>query len=52
MRATALEVEIPGVGRVAFAGYDHLVALKRAAGRPHDLADIEEIERARAVNDE
>jgi hypothetical protein len=50
LRGQALDVDLPEVGRVAFAGFDHLVALKRAAGRPQDLADIEEIERARGVS--
>ncbi len=34
--ADALRVELPEVGEVLFAGYDHVVAMKRAAGRPDD----------------
>jgi hypothetical protein len=43
LRAQALDVELPGVGRVPFAGYDDLVAMKRAAGRAQDERDLEEL---------
>jgi hypothetical protein len=43
LRATALEVELPEVGRVPFAGYVDLVAMKRAAGRAQDDRDLEEL---------
>ena len=43
LRARALEVEVPGVGRIAFAGYADLVAMKRAAGRPQDERDLDEL---------
>lgn len=41
LRANALAVPVPDVGTVFFAGYDDLVSMKRAAGRPQDLLDIE-----------
>jgi hypothetical protein len=44
----ALREEIaPGV-EASFAGYDDLLALKRAAGRPQDLADMRQLEEIRA----
>lgn len=33
--------------RVRFCGYDHLVAMKEAAGRPEDLIDLERLREAR-----
>lgn len=47
LRAGAIEVELDGVGRVLVAGYDDLVAMKRAAGRRIDEVDLEELERLR-----
>jgi hypothetical protein len=47
LRANAIEDEVPGVGRIAFAGYDDLVEMKRAAGRPQDAADLHELEQVR-----
>jgi hypothetical protein len=47
LRPNALAVDVPGVGPVLFAGYDDLVAMKRAAGRPQDVADLHELERIR-----
>jgi hypothetical protein len=38
--ANALRVDLPGVGEILFAGYDDLVAMKRAAGRPEDKTDL------------
>ena len=43
LRARAIEVDVPAVGLVLFAGYDDLVAMKRAAGRPQDERDIDEL---------
>ena len=47
LRTNAIEDEVPGVGRIAFAGYDDLVAMKRAAGRPQDEADLHELVQVR-----
>jgi hypothetical protein len=47
LRANALEVDVPGAGRVLFPGYDDLVAMKRAANRPQDRLDVETLERIR-----
>jgi hypothetical protein len=47
LRARAEEVDVPGVGRVLFAGYDDLVAMKRAAGRPQDERDLDELRAVR-----
>ena len=47
LREGALHADVPGIGRVAFAGYDELVAMKRAAGRPLDEADLDELRRVR-----
>jgi hypothetical protein len=35
-----------------FVGYDDLIALKRAAGRPRDFGDIDELEEVRRVREE
>jgi hypothetical protein len=47
LREGAVEVDVPDAGRFAFAGYDDLIAMKRAAGRPQDELDIAALERAR-----
>jgi len=47
LRPGAVEAEVPGVGRVVFAGYDDLVTMKRTAGRPQDEADLHELARLR-----
>jgi hypothetical protein len=50
LRNAAITPEIPGLeARVAFAGYDDLIAMKQAAGRDQDLIDIAELERRRSV---
>jgi Nucleotidyltransferase of unknown function (DUF6036) len=43
LRAQGLDVELPDVGRVRFAGYADLVAMKQAAGRPQDQRDLDEL---------
>ena len=47
LRESAVEGEIPGVGVVRFAGYDHVVAMKQAAGRPEDETDLARLRSAR-----
>ncbi|HWC47320.1 MAG TPA: hypothetical protein VG448_00365 [Solirubrobacterales bacterium] len=42
----ALEVDLDGI-RVRVASYEDLVALKRQAGRPSDLEDLERLRQAR-----
>lgn len=46
LRARAVEVEIGGV-RVAVCSLEDLRAMKRAAGRTRDLADLEDLDEAR-----
>ena len=47
LRAGAIEVALPNVGPVLVAGYDDLLAMKRAAARPVDRRDIAALEDAR-----
>jgi len=48
LRAGAITRELPGFDQPPlFAGLDDLIALKQAAGRDQDLADIAELERRR-----
>ena len=44
LRDRALRIELKGM-QVAVAGLSDLVRMKRAAGREHDLADIEALTR-------
>lgn len=44
LRHAALVIELPG-SEVAVAGLSDLIRMKRAAGREHDLADIEALTR-------
>ncbi|MBD0328981.1 MAG: hypothetical protein ICV64_02620 [Thermoleophilia bacterium] len=48
LREHAVEANLPGIGQVSFAGYDDLVAMKRAAGRAADEVDLRVLERLRA----
>ena len=43
-------VEIDGVA-IRFASIDHMIELKRRAGRPQDLIDLEQLERLKEAND-
>ncbi len=45
LRSRASDVEILGVS-VAVCSIDDLIAMKRAAGRTRDLADLEDLETA------
>jgi hypothetical protein len=47
LRANMLADEVPDVGRIAFAGYDDLVTMKRTAGRPEDEVDLTRLALAR-----
>jgi hypothetical protein len=46
----AIEVELAGVGGVLVAGYEDVVAMKRAAGRAVDEVDLEELDRVRRLD--
>lgn len=47
LRRSAVEGDLPDVGAVLVAGYDDLVAMKRAAGRPRDELDLQQLRAAR-----
>ncbi len=47
LRPNAIEADVPGVGRVLFAGYDDLVTMKRTANRPEDELDLRRLARVR-----
>jgi predicted nucleotidyltransferase len=49
LRSSAVEADVPGVGALLFAGYEDLVAMKRAAGRAEDQRDLDEL---RAIREE
>ncbi len=52
LREGAVEASVPDVGHpVAFAGYEHVIAMKSAAGRDQDLIDIDALRRARGEAD-
>jgi hypothetical protein len=48
LRDKALVVDVPEVGKVRFASLEHLELMKRVAGRPQDLNDLEELRRLRS----
>ncbi len=45
LRAEAIDVEVAGA-TVAICALEHLRAMKRAAGRPRDLVDLEDLDAA------
>lgn len=47
LRDQALVVDVPEVGEVRFASLEHLELMKRVAGRPQDLLDLEELRQLR-----
>lgn len=52
LRPAAVAMRVPGVsGPVLAAGYDHVIAMKTAAGRDQDLIDIDALRRARGEID-
>jgi predicted nucleotidyltransferase len=51
LRARADRVDLDG-SEIRVAALDDLVAMKRAAGRPQDLADVEALETARRLREE
>jgi predicted nucleotidyltransferase len=46
LSAGAIDADIDGLA-VKIVGYEDLVALKKAAGRPEDLADLQRLRQAR-----
>jgi hypothetical protein len=51
LRARADQIELEGVA-IRVVALDDLLAMKRAAGRPRDLVDVEALETARRLRDE
>ncbi|MFZ1071954.1 MAG: hypothetical protein WAO21_00825 [Verrucomicrobiia bacterium] len=49
--ASARWEEVMGTIKAPVVGYESLMAMKRAAGRPQDLADIEALEEVRKLRD-
>jgi hypothetical protein len=47
LRAGAVHRDVPGAGAFWFSGFDDLIAMKVAAGRPQDELDITSLHRAR-----
>lgn len=47
LRANAAAATLARIGTVLFAGYEDLLAMKRAAGRPADRADVAALESVR-----
>ncbi len=47
LRDASVEREVPGAGPFRFAGFDDLIAMKVAAGRPQDELDVTSLLRAR-----
>jgi predicted nucleotidyltransferase len=45
LRASAIDVEMAGV-TIAICALEHLRAMKRAAGRPRDLVDLDDLDAA------
>jgi hypothetical protein len=51
LRARADRIDLEGV-EIRLVALDDLLAMKRAAGRPRDLVDVEALETARRLRDE
>jgi predicted nucleotidyltransferase len=50
LRASAIDVEMAGV-TIAICALEHLRAMKRAAGRPRDLVDLDDLDAAQPGQD-
>jgi len=50
LRAKAIDVEMAGV-TIAICALEHLRAMKRAAGRPRDLVDLDDLDSAQPGQD-
>ena len=50
--ATAMRAPVLGDLAAPIVGYDALVAMKREAGRPQDLADLADLERSKKLKEE
>ena len=48
LREQALEADVPDVGTVRFASFEHLELMKKVAGRPQDLNDLAQLEDIRS----
>jgi hypothetical protein len=46
LESAAIEDEVFG-HRVRFCGFDHLIAMKKAAGRPEDMIDLQRLRESR-----
>jgi hypothetical protein len=51
LRSAAVERDVPGAGSFWFSGFDDLIAMKVAAGRPQDEIDVTSLYRARRPGD-
>jgi hypothetical protein len=51
LRSAAVERDVPGAGPFWFSGFDDLIAMKVAAGRPQDELDVTSLHRARSPRD-
>jgi hypothetical protein len=50
LRARAIDVEMAGV-TIAICALEHLRSMKRAAGRPRDLVDLDDLDAAQPIQD-
>jgi hypothetical protein len=50
LRASAMDVEMAGV-TIAICALEHLRSMKRAAGRPRDLVDLDDLDAAQPLQD-
>ncbi len=50
LRASAIDVEMAGV-TIAICALEHLRAMKRVAGRPRDLVDLDDLDAAQPGRD-